>query len=184
MTTNTTERPTDLDQSSGIQSAQPILGFAGVAVVALVLGLLGGWLIWGTDDDSSAGVADDGISAAVLSADGIELTEDHEQMVSMLDEYLNALRSGDYEAAAALFEGPGFTGSVVLENGFEILAPELATFLEDQMRMSEIFDVKVVSADTIVFFHRDGDEILADVVRFGDFSLGENWIEQHLIASA
>lgn len=179
--------PLELEDTAAetTQSTNRRIGrYIGVAAIALLAGLLVGWLLWGSDDDSTSNITDDEITAGVMSADGTDLTEDHQQMVAMLDQYLEALRTGDYAAAAVFFEGPDFTGSVLLENGFEIPASETTGFFEDRFGLVEVFGLELVSADTIVFFHRDGEEIFVNAVRFGDFSLDEGHIEQHLIASA
>jgi hypothetical protein len=67
-------------------------------VVAVVLGLLAGFLVWGLGDTDST---------APVAAGGSELTARQEQMIDLLDDYVAAWRIGDSEAAATMFTENG-----------------------------------------------------------------------------
>jgi hypothetical protein len=67
-------------------------------IIALALGLLGGFLLRGSDDVDPT---------APVTVDGVELTERQDQMFELVDDYVTAWQNGDGEAAAEMFQDMG-----------------------------------------------------------------------------
>jgi len=90
-----------VEQTSGaeVRSHRPWRAVAVVAVVALALGFVGGWL---ANRDSDSGSSDSGVEQprAVLVGGGA-LTDRQQQMVGVLDQYMEAWRNGDGQTVAS-----------------------------------------------------------------------------------
>ena len=140
------------------------------AVLVLAAGVGVGWI--------ARGDSGDGRAVRLVTVAGSELTSEQEQMWGMLEQYVDELRGGDYEAAESWFFNDG--GIRVLD-GFDVPYGEFETMLAGAPWMiDEILDTAMVSEDHIVFFHRDVNGLLrANDVRFGDFANGEFHIEEH-----
>ena len=116
----------------------------------------------------------------LVTADGSELTAEQEQMWGMLEQYVDELRNGDYEAAESwVFDD----GGIRVLDGFDIPYGEFETMLPDApWLIDEMLDTALVYEDHIVFFHRDVTGLVrSNDVRFGDFDNGEFHIEEHRI---
>ena len=116
----TIERPTPTVEETPRHDRRPLIVVL-VAIVALLLGALGGWLIWGSDDDAP----DDAIEVGTG-----ELTDRQQEMVRIADEHEEALRAGDAEALTALYVPQG-----VLTNAFG------EVYRADDGTMAAMFDV-------------------------------------------
>lgn len=127
------------------------------AIVALMLGLLAGFLVWGTDDTSST---------APVAVGGSELTTRQEQMVDLVDDYVEAWRAGDGEAAAALFTDDG----VFTIDGTEFRVDDGGLARVVAERRTPALDViePVLLNDTgMLHFHTiDGMNVDSDLYRF------------------
>ncbi len=85
---------TDRHSSTGRRYGAIVL----VAVLALLLGAVGGWVARGSDGGSD--------SAIVLAGDG-ELTARQEQMVAIVEDNMDAWRRRDGDAVAAMYTDDG-----------------------------------------------------------------------------
>ena len=114
----TVERPVQATEDTAQHDRRP-LTIVLVAIIALLLGGLGGWLIRGSDD----GGTDDAIEVVTG-----ELTDRQQEMLRVADEHYAAFVAGDGEALTALYVPQGVMGDVRADDGtmaaaFEGLAP-------------------------------------------------------------
>ena len=138
-------------------------------VLALAAGFLIGFLLWGTDGDSTDPIV----------AGGGELTARQEQMVEVYDDYVAAWKSGDSDAITALFTPNGtfeiFGTTYRVEDG------TLASYVERMpVPTIEMLQPLLVHRDTILDFHRLGGSNREDVVQFT--RTGEVLITSHVVS--
>ncbi len=125
-----------------------------VAVVAAVLmGLLAGFLVWGTDDTESA--------AQVVAGDA-ELTPRQEQMVELVDDYVAAWQTGDGAAAAAMFTENG----ELIIFGAEVSDIEAGLSRSPQSTLDVLEPVLVRENEMLMFHTVLGYGTLVDVIEF------------------
>jgi len=138
---------------SGHRSAITLIA----AIAALMLGLLAGFLVWGMDETDST---------APVAAGGSELTTRQEQMVDLLDDYVEAWRTGDGEAAAALFTDNG----VFTVNGTEYRVDDggLAQVVTDLPTPAlDVVEPVLLDETGMLHFHTIGGlDTDSDVYRF------------------
>lgn len=169
--TDVLERSSTVDSLDGGTRRSP-WSIAIIAMLVLAAGVAIGWMVRGDSDDGTA--------VAVVAADGGELTAEQEQMWGMLQQYVDELRNGDFEAAESLFFNDG---GIRVVDGFDVPYGEFVAMLADApWEIDRMLDTALVHEDRIVFFHVDANNMVrADVVRFGDFDNGEFHIEEHLV---
>lgn len=137
-----------------------------VAVLALVLGALGSWAVFGLDDDPTA-----------IAAGGGELTERQEEMVAVLDDYTNAWDTSD---GAAALETMTPTAFVTFDNtSWRVEDGTLVRNIESGLYGPSLdhLDPILVEGNAIVAFHRYGGLEVANVFEFTNS--GEVLITQH-----
>ena len=99
MTKESTEQaPTESSVTPTSIERRPLVAVL-IAVGALLVGVLAGWVLWGSDD------ASDGAEVVVVG--GGELTDRQEEMLRVVDEAHGAIIEGDGDALAALFVPQG-----------------------------------------------------------------------------
>jgi hypothetical protein len=169
--TDTLERSETFEPVGGRSKRSPWI-VALVAVLVFAVGAVVGWAIRGASEGDT--------TVAAVTADGSELTTEQEQMWGMLQQYLDELSNGDYEAAESWFFNDGGIRAV---DGFDVPYGEFVAMLPDAAwEIDRVLDTALIFEDRIVFFHVDiNDMVRADVVRFGDFDNGEFHIEEHLV---
>jgi hypothetical protein len=169
--TDTLERSETFERVDGSSTRSPWV-IALVSLVVLAAGAVVGWVIRGASEDESA--------VAVVTADGSELTTEQEQMWGMLEQYVDELSNGDYEAAESWFSNDG---GIRVVDGFDVPYGQFVAMLPDApWEIDRLLGTALIFEDRIVFFHVDiNDMVRADVVRFGDFDNGEFHIEEHLV---
>jgi hypothetical protein len=149
---------------------RPMIMLIGV-LIALALGVLAGFVLWGTDDTTST---------AAVAAGGTELTPRQEQMVDLVDDYGVAWRNGDSEAAAAMFTENGALTVFGTEYPVEgdALAGYISAFPQPTL---DLLEPVLVSDDGMIMFHTiAGMGTFSDVFRFT--ADGELLIISHEIA--
>ncbi|MDJ0769854.1 MAG: hypothetical protein QNJ12_13725 [Ilumatobacter sp.] len=130
-----------------------------IAVVALVLGGLAGWMLRGDDSGS-----DD-----VVVVNGAELTERQEEMLRVGDEYFAAERDGDGNKMISLFVEQGHvtapTGSLV-KTEFRVDDGSLEAMVSRATNVGlETYEPVLVFDHTIIYASsRHGGEV--DVMKF------------------
>ena len=141
------------------------LAFVLVAVVALLLGVLGGWLLRGSDSDPDAVVAGGG-----------DLSERQEEMLDMFADYTEAVLANDGAAVVDMFVPYGTWSGDVGEplyvedgsleefvNSFSFTAPLfLAPILVDGERLLYVHDYTGASYYDVVTFTATGDLAIVD----------------------
>ena len=140
-----------------------------VAVLALILGAVGGWFARGSDGDS----------AILLAGEG-DLTERQEQMVDVYEEAEAAWRAGDGEAVAALFTDNGsgrFLGAT-----YRVDDGSLGRYVESGMWNSlDVLEPVLVKGNTMLNFHTYRGDTYTNVVEFT--AQGELLMVSHTINS-
>lgn len=134
-------------------------------IIALALGLLGGYVLRGSDDVDPT---------APVTVDGSELTQRQEQMFDLIDDYVIAWQNGDGEAAAAMFHDDGHLRVYGVERS-------IADFITATPVPSlDILEPMLVHEDTMLNFHTiAGVGTLSDVIEFTP--TGELLIVRHEI---
>jgi hypothetical protein len=100
MTTEAMEQATTEAEVTPTGSDRHPMIAAVIAVAALLVGFLAGWVLWGPAD------ASDGADVVVVG--GGELTDRQEEMLRVADEAHGAIIEGDGDALAALFVPQGY----------------------------------------------------------------------------
>ncbi|MGI9645527.1 MAG: hypothetical protein ACR2O6_09490 [Ilumatobacteraceae bacterium] len=140
MTTETVERPVEHGSGAGSRPGNRTFVVVLVAVVALVLGGLAGWLLRGDD-----GGVDD-----VVVVNGAELTDRQQQMLDIGDEYYTALREGDGDALASLFVPQGY--STIQGTQFRVDDGSLARVVNGGGNIGlQVYEPVLVFDDTLVY---------------------------------
>lgn len=142
-------------------------GMAGfIAVLALLLGTLGSWAIFGRDDPTA------------IAAGGGGLTDRQQEMVEVFEDYRTAWNTNDSARALSVMTPNAFVtfeGTVwSVEDG--MLARQIDSGLYDNLTHLEPV---LVERNTIASFHRDGGLEAVNVFEFT--SSGEVLITQHTI---
>lgn len=133
------ERPAAPDTGRRLPLA-PIL-----AVVALLLGVFGGFLLWGTDDTNPT----------ALATGGADLTARQEQMVDLVEDAEAAWQVGDGDAVAAMFTEDGVL--TVLGRDYPVDGGALADFVDSGPFTSlDMLDPFLVSDNLMLAFHTYG----------------------------
>ncbi|MDH3247604.1 MAG: hypothetical protein OEQ47_01475 [Acidimicrobiia bacterium] len=164
MTTLQQERPAVAGTPSTRRSGLMI----GMIVIGLLIGLLGGWLIFGSDD--------------VVNVDGTGLTDRQTEMLELIDADFAAWQDNDVDLVlshytdTAAFVARGVEYRVA-DGG---LADYVASFLLASS-MEQIGPNVVVDGNTVMSFHTFGGSILTNVFEFT--SSGEVLIARHEVSS-
>ncbi len=125
-------------------------------VVAVLLGVLAGFLLWGLDDTTST---------AAVAVGGEDLTPRQEQMVDLINESEAAWQAGDGEAVANMFTENGILNTGTAEyHGRE----EIAGYVNSTSYPSlEVLEPVLVSNNGMLTFHRiSGVGTLSEVFEF------------------
>lgn len=140
-----------------------------VAVVALLLGGLGGWFVRGSSDDPDAVVAG-----------GSELTQRQEDMLEMFYDYTDAMLANDGAAAVALFVPTGTWsgdfGDRSVEDG------SIEAFVDTFNFQPPMFSAPIlVDGDRLHYVHEYMDGSYYDAVTFtstGDLKIiNHRWLD-------
>jgi len=112
----------------------------GMAVFGLLIGLLGGWLFFGTED--------------VITVDGSALTARQTEMVAMMDDAFAAWQDNDVDTVLSYYTETG----AFVTNGVDYRVADggLANFVRSFFGASNMESVGpevVVDNDTVVSFH-------------------------------
>lgn len=140
-----------------------------VAVLALILGLVGGWFARGSDGD-----------AEILLAGQGELTERQEQMLDLVRDYEAAWHSGDGEAVAAFYTDRGFAdmGGTI----YRVDDGGLQGFVDSSTWASlDVLEPMLVKGDTVLNFHSYTGGTYVNVTEFTNE--GELLIVTHTVSS-
>ena len=125
-------------------------------VVAMLLGLAGGYLAWGTDDSDS--------TASVATGDS-DLTARQEQMVDLIADAEAAWKIGDGDAAAAMFTEDGVL--TVFGTEYPVEGGELARYVNSGFASLDVLEPVLVSDNVALSFHTYGSfGTLEDVYEF------------------
>ena len=147
-TRGTIERPRVERPAAPALKGRPIIT-ATALVAALLVGVLTGYLLWGTDDNTDPATVD------AVATGGTELTARQEQMIDLLDAYEEAWQNGDGEAVAAMFTENG----MVTMLGTEL--PVESGVLADHVTASpattlDVLEPHLVDGNRVFNFHTSG----------------------------
>lgn len=132
--------------------------FTPIAIVAaLIVGLIAGFALWGTDDTD---VGD------AVAAGGVELTARQEQMVDLIDDYVDAWQNGDGDAVAAMFAPEG--SLTVDGTEFPVEDGQLAGYVDRTPTPGlDTLEPVLMSGNTMFNFHTlGGENTLNNVMEF------------------
>lgn len=156
---------TNRQSSGGRRTGMLVL----VAVLALILGAVGGWFARGSDGDP----------AIMLAGEG-ELAERQEQMGDLYEEAEAAWRAGDGEAVAALFTDNGY--GRFLGTTYRVDDGSVEGYVESGTWNSlEVLEPVLVKGNTMLNFHTYMGSTYTNVVEFT--TEGELLIVSHTIRS-
>ena len=140
-----------------------------VAVLALILGAVGGWFARGSDGDPTILLAGEG-----------ELTERQAQMVDVYEEAEAAWHAGDGEAVAALFTDDGY--GRFLGSTYQVGDGGLDRYVESGAWNSlDVLEPVLVKGNTVLNFHIYRGSTYTNVVEFT--TEGELLMVSHTINS-
>ena len=150
-------------------TGRPIGMFVLVAVLALILGLVGGWFARGSDGDAEMLLAGEG-----------ELTARQEQMLDLMRDYEAAWQSGDGDAVAAFYTDQGFAdmrGTI-----YRVDDGSLQGFVESTTWGSlDVLEPMLVKGDTVLSFHTYTGGTYVNVTEFTNE--GELLVVIHTVSS-
>ncbi len=139
-------------------------------IVALLLGLLGGYVLRGGDD---AGPED------LVIAGGDEATARQEQMAEFMDDYVDAWQRGDADALVAMYTDRGVL--TIFGSEFPVEGGRLADYVRRSPEPNlELLEPVLVSGTTMLNVHRlspGSERVLLDVIDFT--ATGELLIVSH-----
>ena len=172
MTLETKERPDSPTTKPTKTGDRRSLILVFVAVIALGLGMFGGWMIWGSTDNPDG----------VVVVGGGELTQRQEEMVDMLDEYGVAYLGNDGAAVVEMYAENGTLSGL----GNPVLHANdgtLEEFVNEFSFPDGPFDPEpvVVHENTVRFAHEYAGRTYFDIVTFT--SMGELHIASHVMTT-
>jgi hypothetical protein len=140
----------------------------GIAVIGLLIGLLGGWALFGSDAD-------------VIAVDGGDLTDRQIEMTEVVADSFDAWTSNDVDQALSYYADTG----VFVALGVEYPAADgsLAGYIErfiTASRMEPIGPEVVVDGNTVVSFHTYSGSTYTNVFEFT--SSGDVLIARHTVS--
>ena len=159
MTTLQQERPAVVGTPSTRRSGLMI----GMIVIGLLIGLLGGWLIFGSDD--------------VITVDGSALTGRQIEMTELIDEHMVAWQANDAEGVVSHFTT---SGVFVTDRDYRVSDGSLAAlvrFATGTSMLESVGQKVVVDDTTVVSFHSDSGITYTNVFRFT--TVGDVLITRH-----
>ena len=149
MTTMQQERPA----VAGTPRAQRTGLMIGMIVIGLLIGLLGGWLIFGSDD--------------AITVDGSGLTDRQAEMLDMLDTDFAAWQDNDVDLVLSHYtERAAFVASGVV---YPVADGSLADFVSAFLQASDMEQIGpkvVVDGNTVMSFHTFGGGTFTNVFHF------------------
>lgn len=135
----TIERPR-VERAAQPETGQRSMITPMAVVIALLVGFLAGFLLWGLNDTNPRAVA----------VGGDNLTDRQEQMVDFVDDAKAAWQQGDGDAVAAMFTEDG----VMTIWGTEYRGGEIARYVDSDIFASlEVFEPVLVSDNEMITFH-------------------------------
>lgn len=163
MTTLQQERPAVASTPSTGRSGLMI----GMIVIGLVIGLLGGWLIFGSDD--------------AITVDGSGLTDRQVEMLDMIDSDFAAWQDNDVDLVLSHYtDRASFVGlGVVYRVADGGLADYVSAFTLASS-MEQIGPKVIVDGNTVMSFHTFGGSTLTNVFDFT--SSGDVLIARHEVS--
>lgn len=157
----TTERTVERPRVERAAPAEPerkhrSLMTAIAVIVALLLGVLAGYVLFGSDD----------ANPDIVVAGDDDLTARQEQMVDLLDDCEAAWQAGDGDAVEAMFTDNGVL--YVFGEEYRVDDARLAEYVDTHPFPGlEIFEPVLVRNDTLLSFHRlEGMGTFYDVIEF------------------
>lgn len=160
MTTMQQERP--MVGGAPSTTRRPWL-MTGMLVIGLLIGLLGGWLIFGSDD--------------VMTLDGSELTERQIEMIEMIDQDFAAWQANDVDTVLSHYTD---SGVFVTDREYLVRDGSLAGFVRffSGAPMMEPVGQKLMVDDiTVISFHTYAAHTYTNVFRFK--AVGDVLITRH-----
>lgn len=165
------------DRHEGLQTPMPrepatrsshYLVIAIVAVLALALGGVAGWMLNG-GEDTTAGI--------VLAGDG-ELSARQEQMLELVRDNEQAWQSNDFDAILALYAPDGTFEA--FDTVYRVDDGSFESFLESgQWSSLEVYEPMLVRGNEVLTFHRFGGQPYSESISFTP--TGELLITSHVI---
>ncbi len=160
MTTTQRERPTVVGAAS---TRSPWL-LVGTVVIGLLLGLLGGWLLFGSTD--------------ILTVDGSGLTERQTEMVDMIESDFAAWQDNDVDRVLSHYTDT----ATFVARGVEHRVTDggLARFVTSFIGAPDMEAVGpdvIVDGNTVISFHTFGEATYVDIFDFT--SSGDVLIARH-----
>lgn len=139
-----------------------------VAVLALVLGGVGGWMIRG----------DDASTSDVVLAGGGDLTARQEQMLDLVRDAEEAWQAGDVDAVLAMFAPNGRFEA--FDAVYRVSDGSLASYIErGEWGSLGVYEPVLVRDDTMLTFHEFGGRLYSEEFTFTPD--GELLIVSHVI---
>jgi hypothetical protein len=137
MTTVQQERPAVLGAPTATRRTGSMIG---MVVIGLLIGLLGGWLLFGSDE--------------VVTVDGSTLTARQAEMVAMIEDDFAAWQDNDVDAVLSHYTGTG----AFVANGVEHRVADggLASYVRSffgAANMESVGPDVVVDGTTVISFH-------------------------------
>lgn len=139
----------------------------GMVVIGLLIGLLGGWLFFGSDD--------------VTTADGEGLTDRQAEMVEMIEDAMVAWQANDVDDVLSYYTDTGVFVALGIE--YRVADGGLADYVRSfagASRMESVGPTVVVDGNTVIAFHTYAGDTLTNVFEFT--SGGEVLIARHEVS--
>ncbi len=165
MTTTQQQRPTVVGAPSTTRGRGLMIG---LVVIGLLIGLLGGWLLFGSND--------------VVAVDGSALTDRQAEMVAMIDDNFAAWQDNDVDEVLSYHTDTATF--VALGSEYPVADGSLATYVRafyGAPEMEPVEPMVVVDGNTVVSFHTYRGMTLMNVFDFT--SSGEVLIARHEVSS-
>lgn len=162
--TATRERPTVV----GAPSARGPGLMVGMVVIGLLIGLLGGWLLFGSVD--------------VITVDGSGLTDRQAEMVEMIEEDFAAWQDNDVDRVLSLYTDTGVF--VALGEDYRVADGSLANYVTSfsgAPRMEAVGPEVIVDGNTVISFHTYAGTTYTNIFDFT--SRGEVLIGRHEVTN-
>lgn len=138
----------------------------GMVVIGLLIGLLGGWLIFGSGD--------------VVTVDGSALTDRQIEMTELIDEHMIAWQTKDAEGVVSHFTA---SGVFVTDREYRVSDGSLAAlvrFATGTSMLESVGQKIVVDDNTVVMFHSDSGITYPNVFHFT--TAGDVLITRHEVS--
>lgn len=141
---------------------------AGMVVIGLLIGLLGGWLLFGSDD--------------VITVDGSTLTDRQAEMIDVINDDFAAWQDNDVDRALSYYTDRG----TFIALGEEYLVEdgslaEYVTGFFGAPNMEEVGPDVIVDGNTVITFHTYAGTTYTNIFTFT--STGDVLIVRHEVAN-